>query len=289
MFPSAPLRVLAVEDDPDYAEYLRRLLDADLRVPYHLQVASTLAAGLDLLATDPFDALLLDLGLPDSHGLRTVRQVVEASGGAALIVLTGVDDHDLAGRALSLGAQEYLVKDEATASVLSRAVRYGVDRQRLIDQLEEARRAEAHERELRKVERLAGEPPLRATASLYGGRSFAEREPRRAEAMAGEYARLLDVAVEARTHRVVRENEDLRTLAQGLGFHGATPRDVVQLHTRALRSRLPGSEGVRGQAYVEEGRVLVLELMGHLASWYRLGGVPREQPPSRAVRGGRAS
>lgn len=277
-FTRTSLDVLVVEDDPTYLEFLEQVLGGDRRTRFRVTVATSLEAALEQAAARDHDAVLVDLGLPDSKGLGTVRQFLEADLDAALLVVSASDDDQLAREAIGLGAQEYLAKGEVTPELVVRALRYAVDRQRLVNEVRDARRGEARERELRRVERLAGDHPLRATAAMYGNEALADRDPARSDDLRREYARLLDEALEVRVFDAPPPTEDLRSMAAVLGFLGATPRDVVSLHTAALRGRLAASGTERAQAYLEEARVSVLELMGHLTSWYRNRAMGQSSP-----------
>src|SRR4029077_10683178 len=75
--------------------------------------------------------VLLDLGLPDAHGLDTVRQVHAVAPTVPLIVLTGLDDEALAGEAMKEGAQDYLIKGQIENRALPRALRHAIERHRM--------------------------------------------------------------------------------------------------------------------------------------------------------------
>ncbi len=271
MFSRAAIDVLVIEDDADYLDWVQRVLNEDPAIEFRVRVTTTLREGLELLEQQPSAATLVDLGLPDSNGLKTVKRIVDTSIDTALLVLTAVEDQHVAQEALTMGVQEYLVKGDVSPGLLTRAIRYAVDRQRLLNQLRQAREAESRERELRQIERLSSQAPnLSATAAMYGNQALVEREPERVGGLVEEYGRLLDEALDARVYAEAgRAREDLRSMAAVLGYLGASPRDVVHIHTTALRQRLGEHGYERGQAYLEEGRVTVLELMGYLSSWYR--------------------
>ncbi|MCU0525012.1 MAG: hybrid sensor histidine kinase/response regulator [Elainella sp. Prado103] len=100
----------------------------------------------------PFQLVLLDLGLPDSRGLETLRQFRAAVPDVCIVVLTGLDDEDLALQSVTEGAQDYLVKDQATVQRLSHTVRFAIERQQILMQQkhneERLRQALEREREL---------------------------------------------------------------------------------------------------------------------------------------------
>jgi hypothetical protein len=84
------------------------------------------------------------------------------------------------------------------------------------------------------------------------------------------YGELLDLALEQRLYKVNHQlSESLRALGEQLGFLKAGPRDVVQIHHTALEIKAAQVTPSKAQAYLEEGRLLVLELMGYVASYYR--------------------
>jgi len=119
------LRILLVEDNPGDAKLVLHMLrdaPADLRIaPLHVE---SLDAALKVLAAERFDAVLLDLSLPDSTGLDTVHRVVQASPTLPIVVLTGLDDSEVGLEAVQAGAQDYLVKGHGDGKQLSRTLLY---------------------------------------------------------------------------------------------------------------------------------------------------------------------
>ena len=96
------------------------------------------------------DVVLLDLSLPDSEGLETLAKTHTSAPEVPIIVLTGLGDEALGFEAVRRGAQDYLIKGEVTTALLSRAIRYAVERNRLLDQLEEARERKRRDEEIRR-------------------------------------------------------------------------------------------------------------------------------------------
>ncbi len=135
------LRILLIEDNPGDADLVREyLLDAQ-RGPIDVEHAARLSAGLARLADHRYDAVLLDLGLPDSQGLETFRRTHAQRPEAAVVVLSGFGDQTLALEALQEGAQDYLVKGEIDSKTLERSLRYAVERKRIELQLHLAKEA----------------------------------------------------------------------------------------------------------------------------------------------------
>lgn len=136
------LNLLFVEDNRADARLLTEYIASGVLRDSTVAHERTMAAGLDRLSGGDIDAVLLDLGLPDSSGLDTFRRFAEARGTSAIVVVSGLDDTRLAEEAVALGAQDYLVKDDATPLALGRAVMYAVRRQRVLDDLDRARQAQ---------------------------------------------------------------------------------------------------------------------------------------------------
>jgi hypothetical protein len=127
MSDTAPIRVLFVEDDDEYAKFVGEELQASGAAIF-LQRVSTLSAALHTLTDEAFDAVLLDLGLVDSDGLDTVARVYAAAASIAIVVLTARDDDRLADSAMQRGAQDYLVKSAIDGRRLQTALRRAYER-----------------------------------------------------------------------------------------------------------------------------------------------------------------
>lgn len=127
---SKNLKILLVEDNPPDGRLLRELL-ADTKMKDSLSIvdAARLSRALDLLGKEPFDCVLLDLTLPDSHGLETFFMVKGRSPHVPVVVLTGLSDETMAARAVREGAQDYLVKGQVDGDILARSIRYAIERQ----------------------------------------------------------------------------------------------------------------------------------------------------------------
>jgi sigma-B regulation protein RsbU (phosphoserine phosphatase) len=144
-----PLRVLLVEDNPADArliqEELREVPSARVEVLHVLR----LAEAERVVREAKLEAMLLDLSLPDGHGLGNISRLLQVAPTVPLVVLTGTDDEQLAVQAVHQGAQDYLVKGQVTGPLLVRALRYAIERKRVEEGLkrEEAQRQTALFRE----------------------------------------------------------------------------------------------------------------------------------------------
>jgi PAS domain S-box-containing protein len=133
------LRVLVLEDSPADAQLLRAILSEASGISFQLEHATTLAAGLQRLKRGEIDLVLLDLTLPDSQGAQTFARVHAAVPHLPIIILSGLDDEDLAIETVRQGAQDYLVKGQVDARLLVRSMRYAVGRKRAEEALSQER------------------------------------------------------------------------------------------------------------------------------------------------------
>ena len=156
------LRVLLVEDDDADAFLVQELL-AETRAPFDLRVAQSMAQARTYL--DDVDCVLLDLGLPDASGLPGLRELL-AGTDAAVCVLTGLEDEHLGVAAVGEGAQDYLVKGQVDGILLTRAVRYAVERKRADENALRLREAELRQAESARLERGLLPQPLLTSDAL---------------------------------------------------------------------------------------------------------------------------
>ena len=154
------LNVLLVEDNPGDAHLIQRLLTKSSATKHALETVDRLNAGIERCGHGSVDVVLLDLGLPDSQGFATVATMRAAVPHVPIIVLTGLNDLELAVHAVREGAQDYLVKDMVTADTLGRAMYYAIERKNLEEQLTQYSEhleelVEQKTAELKRAERLA--------------------------------------------------------------------------------------------------------------------------------------
>jgi diguanylate cyclase (GGDEF)-like protein len=129
------IKVLLVEDNDVDAELTQDLLSEWSMEEFQITRVKTLAEGFSFLSRERFDAVLLDLSLPDTFGLPTVRQVHAMNPTIPVVVLSGVTDQSLALQAVQQGAQDYLVKGQGHPELLARAIRYAIERKRAEEHL----------------------------------------------------------------------------------------------------------------------------------------------------------
>ncbi|MDD4890719.1 MAG: response regulator [Phycisphaerae bacterium] len=129
---TGPVRALLVEDNPADARLLRAAVFDGVESEFQIEHVERLNDAIRRLEAgkEKFDVVLLDLNLPDSTGMETVRWAVAAARQAPIIVLTGMDSDTLGMEAVQYGAQDYLTKGQIDRRVMSRAIRYAIERKR---------------------------------------------------------------------------------------------------------------------------------------------------------------
>jgi diguanylate cyclase (GGDEF)-like protein/PAS domain S-box-containing protein len=137
------IRILLVEDNPDEAELFAAILDTIRGLSFSLTHATCLSQALEYLKKDvpkgrAVDVVLLDLNLPDSRGFGTYDRLYQQEPWVPVILLTGVDNEELALLAVRRGAQDYIVKSELDSGLLARALRYAIERKGVEEALRES-------------------------------------------------------------------------------------------------------------------------------------------------------
>ena len=134
-----PVKILLVEDNFADARLLSETLMEIAENKFELTHVQQLDEAMAKLAEYLFDAILLDLSLPDSQGLETLESILSAVPDLPIIVLTGLKDENTGIKAVRKGAQDYLVKGQASSYLLIRAINYSIERKRIQEELRKAR------------------------------------------------------------------------------------------------------------------------------------------------------
>lgn len=188
-------------------------LEREGRGPITVEVVDRLALGIERLSqSSPFDAVLLDLGLPDTEGIGGVLTLSAVAPEVPVVVMSGLDDGEIAVRAVHEGAQDYLVKGRTDSELLRRALRYAIERKQV-----EVERLRLLERE--QEARAAAEVALRTRDQVLGTVSHDLRTP---IAAIGLYAKALQASahqaesIEVQAQRIEKAARDGLAMIQEL-------------------------------------------------------------------------
>jgi DNA-binding response OmpR family regulator len=283
------MRVLAIEDDDSYAELVRDVLSADDHTPFEVTLTPTLGEGVRAANNVRFDIVLLDLNLPDSTGIDTGHRFRQQVPEVPVVVVTGVTEYGLAMESLRAGAHDHWIKSDLDLRLLGKLLTHALERIRLARQHRTEHAQARGRRELEALDELSSSVPAPITTQLFGSGALSQTATEAFNKLVDQYARLLEATVEKRIYRSDDHvPESAAAIARMLGTLKAGPRDVIEVHTQAVRKVADGASSATEHAAVEEGRVLVLELMGHLAAYYKQIALPRIglQPPKMQAEGG---
>jgi DNA-binding NtrC family response regulator len=122
------IHVLLIEDNISDAKFLKDSLLGIVSPIFTFSHVERLNLGLQHLAWEQFDVVLLDLTLPDAQGLDTFIQVNAVAPDTPILIMTSIDDEALAVKAMQSGAQDYLIKGKVDTDLMLRSIRYAIER-----------------------------------------------------------------------------------------------------------------------------------------------------------------
>jgi len=125
------MKCLLIEDNPADVRFVTEVLSKTKGVDIQLREVDRLNKGLELLSVDEFDVILLDLTLPDSSGYDTFTKLHSIVHEIPIIVMSGLDDEEVAVRSVRDGAQDYLVKGTFSSDLLARSLSHSIERNKM--------------------------------------------------------------------------------------------------------------------------------------------------------------
>ncbi len=123
-----PVEILFVENNEKDVKLFNNCLAETGEDHFGLTCVGRLSDTIKHLDNGVYDIIIMDLSLPDSHGFNTFISVRMHAPNVPIILLTDIHDEDLAVKALQNGAQDYLMKGQVNGSLLSRSIRYAIER-----------------------------------------------------------------------------------------------------------------------------------------------------------------
>ena len=132
------INVLLVEDNPGDAVIINEMFNEIPQIEFNVSHAKRLSEGLKIIHKEDFHIILLDLQLPDSQGIETFNHFHQLAPEIPIIILTGLEDEDFALDIVGEGAQDYLVKGQVDGKLLSRSIKYSIERKQIEGRLRES-------------------------------------------------------------------------------------------------------------------------------------------------------
>jgi DNA-binding NarL/FixJ family response regulator len=265
------LTVLLIEENPADARMVRRMLVAPaVAETYEVVHFECIDQAMDRLDDPDVDAIMIGMEAPD----RVSRQALKAIGAhvpvAPTIVLVRSADEEFAVETIRAGAQDCLFKDELDGIRISRSLRFGIERSKMSPARGDPAASDGAREELEAWAAMCSPAPQRVARRSFGQNSLKEAAPGVFGDLVRHYHDILDRSLEERAMKTNKGVvEQLKSLADRLGGLDAAPPDVVDLHMATITAKLHGQPLQKAKVYVAEGRLLLLKLMGDLASFYR--------------------
>ena len=122
------ISILLVEDNSGDRRLISEMLADASNVTFDVKYADRLQAAMEYLSQNRVEVILLDLGLPDSQGLETLKKTYAQVSETPIVVLTGLNDEMIGTQAVNEGAQDYLIKGQVDTNLLRRTIRYAIER-----------------------------------------------------------------------------------------------------------------------------------------------------------------
>ncbi len=264
------IKIFLVEDNPPDARIVEEHLKDSDSDSFTIKNAETLLQAINILMKESFDIILLDLNLPDSMGVETFERIYFVAQTTPIILITGIKDEHIAKETIKKGAQDYLTKNDISTSLLTRSIHYSIERLKLSTELEKTKQLEVLKKEIETLDNIPKGGSTKATEFSLGIRSLRGSSQKTFMAFSNEIARIMEDAIDERMYKINKDIAmSLRLLADDLGGILAGPQDVVEIYSYTLKEKLKNANYELSKVYLEEGRMVVLQLMGYLVSFYR--------------------
>lgn len=263
------ISALLIEDNDGDVLLIEKMLQKTAPGMIKLMRVDCLKKAIEALKQDHFDVLLLDLGLPDSIPDTTLSTILPQSTDIPILVLTGLGEGASAISEIQAGTQDYLIKGKFDGKLLYRFICNSVERYQLLKARELAKIQKQQNSEIHSLDRLTSEKSLSVTASSLNINPIKKQNLALFNRLVISYREILEKQVENSIYKEKKQIPSAPTdFADELGSLRANPRDVIDIHKAALLLESDNQTEQKMAAYLAEGRVLLLELMGHLLNYY---------------------
>ena len=264
------IKILCIEDNLGDVRLIKEVLREDRSNRYIFEVTGKFKDVHRIIKKLQFDVILLDLTLPDISGLETIEGMKALMPEIPIIVLTGMQDEIVMDNAIKKGAQDYLQKGAITTPLLTRSIKYAIDRNSLMLELEKLKQIENQKREMASLDKLSPKGSVLVTEKALGIKSLREVSPGVFNEFAQKFENALKLIIENKLYKTNHNTtNELQTLASEFGTVRAGPKDVVEIYSTVLKRKINNSNLKASQTYLEDGRLMLLEVMGYLVNYYR--------------------
>lgn len=261
--------VLLVEDNPDDVRLIQEALREASATTFLVDRVDRLSSAIEWLRHRSPAAILLDLNLPDCKGLETLV-ILRTHVPLTPIVVFTVHPDDEGLRAIQAGAQDYLNKEHYDAEIITRSIRYAIERQGLVNKLQRRHVRELQEQDRETLGPLAVMGDLRARPDVFGEHSLRQTSRELFRVLVRKYADALETAAVVDDEVLpVRITERIDEIARRLGVLNAGPRDALELHAVAMELKEHVRDAAAFAHLRDRGQLVLLELMSALATHYQ--------------------
>ena len=262
------IRVLLITDDRSDGERVgQALLPGGADGLCVIDRAESMEQGL-ARADDEVDVIVVASGTPDRRLVQNIEILHRHRPLLPIIVLAEPLDEPFSAEAIRAGALHCL---STGAALLPRVVPIIVDAAKTKRESNGAHDGSYSEDEFGTLRDLCGPVPSPVSARSFGMRPLAEKFPDNFHDLARDYTQLLRRAIEATAFKAGADLEpDLNRMAERLGILSAGPRDLIDMHKVAISAIVASEPPLRAKAFIEEGRLFLLRLMGYLLGFYRM-------------------
>ena len=260
------IHILLIDNNPSDIGHIKKLLKNEEKFVYEIKISNNVQDCVSASAKNSHDIILLDLSLPDSTGIDSLKKIQDVKKNVPIVILTDNIDKNLAVKCVQLGAQDYLVKNRMNSDLLIRAIRYAIERNHLLYSLNKNNNSPDNEQYSFRVKNTFSS----ITAKLYDSVLLKNSAQKQFLELVGKYKQILLLSLDEKILKVDHNiSEKLEILSENLGNLKANPRDIVDMHKETLNQLKHNQPLKKYLACLEESKIRLIEIMGYLVSFYR--------------------
>ncbi len=270
MIEQPQIKVLVIEESEGNSKIVEAILAEKDSGGLELNQVSSLEDALWHLKHKVFDVIMIDLSVPDAHGFDALIKLNRQAPNIATIVITASDYETHILKVIKTGVEDVVTKGDLGQHAVTQAIYHAIERYRATAELKDMVEGLSDKQETRPYDRFSFFPMTDITPQLFGLAPLSQSLPETFAEIVNCYGELLGELTKRRDNHVERYmTETLRVISQQLGLLKAGPKDVVEIHVTALKHKLHEIKQDKMHLYIERSRLLALDFMGYLVSYYR--------------------